>query len=240
MQGFHFGLTTLLVISCASSLASAGEPAPTSADGPAIPVANSSAPAKDVALAQIDAFIATQKIDKTEKNWKLLIKAPGMAQFALDKTYYWHLETNRGDFKIKLLPEYAPFHVTNVIYLSRLGFYDDVIFHRVIPNFMAQSGDPTGTGQMGPGYRFGGEIHKDANHHKRGMVAMANAGPGTDGSQFFITFAALPSLDGKHTVFGELVEGKGTLRRFEKAGTKKGTGKPKQRLVIERATISVE
>jgi cyclophilin family peptidyl-prolyl cis-trans isomerase len=219
-------------------LASAGEPAPTSADGPAIPVANSSAPAKDVTLAQIDAFIATQEIDKTEKNWKLLIKAPGMAQFALGKTYYWHLETNRGDFKIRLLPRYAPFHVTNAIYLTRLGFYDDVIFHRVIPGFMAQGGDPTGTGKMGPAYRFGSEIHKDAKHNKRGIVSMANSGPGTDGSQFFITFAAQPSLNEKHTVFGELVEGKATLIRFEKLGTQRG--KPKNRIVIERATVSAE
>jgi cyclophilin family peptidyl-prolyl cis-trans isomerase len=238
MKRFRFGLTIILVIGCALSLASANEPAPPSPDSPETAAANNSAPAKDVALESIDAFIATQKVDKTQEDWKLFVKPPGMAQFTLGKTYFWHLETNRGDFKIKLLPEYAPFHVTNVIYLSRLGFYDDVIFHQIIPGFMAQSGDPTGTGQMGPGYRFGGEIHKDANHHKRGMVAMANAGPGTDGSQFFITFAALPRLDGKHTVFGELVEGKGTLRRFEKAGTKKG--KPKGRLFIERATVSVE
>ena len=121
---------------------------------------------------------------------------------------------------------------------TRLGFYDDVIFHRVITGFMAQGGDPTGTGNMGPGYRYAGEFHDDAKHRKRGIVSMANSGPGTDGSQFFITFAAHSSLDGKHTVFGEVVEGKATLLRFEKASSAKG--KPKQKLYIQHATISVE
>jgi cyclophilin family peptidyl-prolyl cis-trans isomerase len=191
-----------------------------------------------VAIARIDAFIATQQVDKTQPNWKLLVKAPPMAQFSLGKSYFWHIETNRGLFKIKLKPEFAPYHITSTIYLTRLGFYDDVIFHRVITGFMAQGGDPTGTGNMGPGYRYADEFHDDAKHNKRGIVSMANSGPGTDGSQFFITFAAHSSLNGKHTVFGELVEGKATLTRFEKASSTKG--KPKQKLYIKHATISVE
>ena len=214
--------TALLAICCAPPLASADD----------------SVAAADVALARIDAFIATQQVDKTQPNWKLLVKPPPMAQFSLDKSYFWHLETNRGIFKIKLMPEFAPYHVSSTIYLTRLGFYDDVIFHRVITGFMAQGGDPTGTGNMGPGYRYAGEFHDDAKHSKRGIVSMANSGPGTDGSQFFITFAAQPSLNGKHTVFGELVEGKATLARFEKASSTKG--KPKQKLYIKHATISVE
>jgi cyclophilin family peptidyl-prolyl cis-trans isomerase len=215
-------LTILLAICCAPPLASADD----------------SVAAADVALARIDAFIATQQVDKTQPNWKLLVEPPPMAQFSLDKSYFWHLETNRGIFKIKLMPEFAPYHVTSTIYLTRLGFYDDVIFHRVITGFMAQGGDPTGTGNMGPGYRYAGEFHDDAKHNKRGIVSMANSGPGTDGSQFFITFAAQPSLNGKHTVFGELVEGKATLARFEKASSTKG--KPRQKLYIKHATISVE
>jgi cyclophilin family peptidyl-prolyl cis-trans isomerase len=130
-------------------------------------------------------------------------------------------------------------HVSSTIYLTKLGFYDDVVFHRVIPGFMAQGGDPTGTGSGGPGYTYGGEFDPSVKHDKGGLLSMANAGPGTDGSQFFLTFVPTSWLDGKHTIFGEVVDGKGTLSELEKRGSS-GAGRTTEKLFIERATIVVE
>ena len=196
-------------------------------------------PEIDPAIAVIDAFIAEQAVDKSEENWKVKVPPPlGVVPFNSAKTYYWNLETNRGDLKIKLLPESAPLHVISTIYLTRLGFYDDVKFHRIVTDFMVQGGDPTGTGNGGPGCRYGGEFDPDLSHNKRGVVSMANAGPGTDGSQFFITCGPASRLNGKHTIFGKLVEGKSTLSKLERAGTARG--KPKRKVFIKKATITVE
>ncbi|MDH3521802.1 MAG: peptidylprolyl isomerase, partial [Myxococcales bacterium] len=115
---------------------------------------------------------------------------------------------------------------------------DGVPFHRVIPRFMAQGGDPTGTGTGGPGYSYEGEFDRSARHDKPGILSMANRGPGTDGSQFFLLFKPQPHLDGKHTVFGRVVGGLDTLEALEKQGSP--NGKPKEPLLIEKATISVE
>ncbi|MCB1560568.1 MAG: peptidylprolyl isomerase [Xanthomonadales bacterium] len=114
------------------------------------------------------------------------------------------ITTARGTIHIKLHPNKAPMTVANFVNLARRGFYDGLSFHRVIPDFMIQGGCPQGSGTGGPGYRFEDEIHPDLRHHK-GVLSMANAGPGTNGSQFFITHVATPWLDGKHTVFGEVV-----------------------------------
>ena len=161
-----------------------------------------------------------------------------MAAFDPEKTYYWNLETNRGDLKIELFPKSAPLHVMSTIYLTRLGCYDDVKFHRIIPDFMVQGGDPTGTGNGGPGYRYGGEFDPDLSHNKKGVVSMANAGPGTDGSQFFITCGPAPRLNGEHTIFGKLAEGKSALSKLERAGTARG--KPKRKVFIKKATVTVQ
>ena len=112
-----------------------------------------------------------------------------------------------GEFKVKLFAQEAPRTVNNFVFLARDGYYDGVTFHRVIPGFMAQSGDPTGTGSGGPGYRFGDEFHPNLRHSKPGILSMANAGPNTNGSQFFITFIPTPHLDDAHAVFGEVIEG---------------------------------
>jgi len=124
-----------------------------------------------------------------------------------DKTYQAVLHTDKGDIKIDLFADRVPKTVNNFVFLSEAGYYDGIIFHRVIDDFMAQTGDPTGTGRGGPGYTFGDEFHKDLKHDKPGILSMANAGPNTNGSQFFITHTPTPWLDGKHSVFGEVVEG---------------------------------
>ncbi len=131
---------------------------------------------------------------------------PAMA-IDTDKTYIAKIETVRGTIVLELYPEHAPKTVNNFVFLANQGFYDGVTFHRVIPNFMIQGGDPTGSGSGGPGYRFEDELIGNPLKHGSKWISMANAGPNTNGSQFFITHAPQPHLDGKHTVFGEVTSG---------------------------------
>lgn len=137
------------------------------------------------------------------KQWN----TPPAMQIDPKKSYKAHMETDKGTMVIELFAEKTPMTVNNFVFLSREGYYDGVIFHRVIDNFMAQGGDPTGSGRGGPGYKFGDEFDASLKHDKRGILSMANAGPGTNGSQFFITHGPTPHLNGKHTVFGQVVEG---------------------------------
>jgi cyclophilin family peptidyl-prolyl cis-trans isomerase len=127
------------------------------------------------------------------------------------KSYKAVFETEKGDITVKLHADKVPLTVNNFVFLAREGFYDGTIFHRVIDNFMAQGGDPTGTGTGGPGYRFKDEFHPSLKHDKPGILSMANAGPGTNGSQFFITHVPTSWLDNKHSVFGEVVDGMDVL-----------------------------
>jgi cyclophilin family peptidyl-prolyl cis-trans isomerase len=133
---------------------------------------------------------------------------------ALDtsKAYRARFKTERGEIVAELYAAQAPLTVENFVNLARAGFYDGTTFHRVIPGFMAQGGDPTGTGRGGPGYQFGDEFSPDLHHDGPGVLSMANAGPGTNGSQFFLTFDATPHLDGRHSVFGRVIEGLDVLR----------------------------
>ncbi len=117
------------------------------------------------------------------------------------------ISTDKGDIHVDIFIEGAPKAAQNFIDLAKKGFYDGVVFHRVIPNFMVQGGDPTGTGRGGPGYQFADEFAGNPLRHERGVISMANAGPGTNGSQFFITHAPQSHLDGKHTVFGRVTSG---------------------------------
>ena len=137
------------------------------------------------------------------KSWT----TPPAMQIDPKKKYKAHMETDKGTMVIELFADKTPMTVNNFVFLAREGFYDGVIFHRVIDNFMVQGGDPTGTGRGGPGYKFGDEFDSSLKHDKQGILAMANAGPGTNGSQFFITHGPTPHLNGKHTVFGQVVEG---------------------------------
>ena len=120
------------------------------------------------------------------------------------KSYTATIQTGEGDIVLQLFAEKTPNTVNNFVFLAREGFYDSVVFHRVIENFMVQGGDPTGTGSGGPGYSFEDEFHPELRHDGPGVLSMANAGPNTNGSQFFITHVATPWLDGKHSVFGRV------------------------------------
>jgi cyclophilin family peptidyl-prolyl cis-trans isomerase len=127
------------------------------------------------------------------------------------KKYKATIQTEKGNMVINLFADKTPKTVNNFVFLAREGYYDGVMFHRVIPDFMAQGGDPTGSGRGGPGYTFADEFDPSLKHNKPGILSMANAGPGTNGSQFFITHVPTPHLDGKHSVFGEVVEGMDVL-----------------------------
>lgn len=133
--------------------------------------------------------------------------SPPAMQVDTDRSYHVTLSTSKGDIELELFPQHAPQTVNNFVFLAQDGFYDDVTFHRVIPNFMIQGGDPTGSGRGGPGYRFEDEFDDNPLRHERGVISMANAGPGTNGSQFFITHGPTPHLDGRHTVFGKVTKG---------------------------------
>jgi peptidyl-prolyl cis-trans isomerase B (cyclophilin B) len=191
----------------------------------------------DPAIAAIDKQIADLKIDKSNPTWKTRLSKPAPVTFTAGKKYFWMLDTTKGPIEVRLLTDSAPIHATSTIYLTNLGFYDGLTFHRVIPGFMAQGGDPIGNGTGGPGYQYAGEFG-GAKHDKPGMLSMANAGPGTDGSQFFLTFVETSYLDGKHTVFGETVKGTDTLKALEAAGSQ--SGRTKEKLEIKKATIRVE
>jgi cyclophilin family peptidyl-prolyl cis-trans isomerase len=135
-------------------------------------------------------------------------KSPPPLSIEPNKAYHADVKTNRGSIKVELFAEEAPSTVSNFVFLAKDGFYDGVAFHRVIPDFMVQGGDPTGTGTGGPGYKFADE--KSAlklKHEGPGTLSMANAGPDTNGSQFFITHVKTDWLDGKHAVFGKVVDG---------------------------------
>src|SRR6516164_1466718 len=131
-------------------------------------------------------------------------------------------ETSMGNFTIELFEAETPNTVGNFVKLAEKNFYDGVIFHRVIDGFMIQGGDPTGTGRGGPGYTFADEIHPKLKHSSEGMLSMANAGPNTNGSQFFVTLVPTPHLDGRHAVFGKVSEGMDVVKKIGKTPTARG------------------
>jgi len=193
---------------------------------------------EDPAIKKVDNIISQQAIDKTDPTWKIKLTKPPLLTFTQGKDYFWDLQTNHGDITIKLLTDSAPMHVSSTIYLTKLGFYDDLTFHRVIPGFMMQGGDPIGNGSGNPGYKYDGEFDGDASHNEAGVLSMANAGPGTDGSQFFITFKPTPFLDGKHTVFGKVVTDlEDSLTKIEALGSRRG--KTKETVKIIKASVRI-
>jgi len=146
-------------------------------------------------------------------------------------------QTNLGSFTIELQEDRAPRTTKNFIDLAEKGFYDGVIFHRVIKDFMIQGGDPSGTGRGGPGYQIQDEFHPELKHAGPGILSMANAGPNTGGSQFFITLAATPWLDGKHAVFGKVTEGMDVVEAIGGTPTSAGD-RPLEEVVMESVTIT--
>jgi peptidyl-prolyl cis-trans isomerase A (cyclophilin A) len=154
---------------------------------------------------------------------------------------YALFDTTEGNFKIKLFADKAPKTVENFVGLAegtKTGkpFYDGIIFHRVIPDFMIQGGCPEGSGRGGPGYKFADEFHPDLRHSKKGVLSMANAGPNTNGSQFFITVAPTPFLDNKHAVFGEVVEGYDVVEKISKV-PRNAQDRPKSDVKIRSVKI---
>ena len=190
------------------------------------------------AIEQIDGMIASADVDKSAAQWRTQLPKPEQASFDSERSYYMNLTTSKGDIRIKFLPDVAPMHVTSFIYLTRLGFFDDLIFHRVITQFMAQGGCPLGRGTGGPGYEYDGEFSATVKHNRPYLLSMANRGRGTDGSQFFLTFVETPHLDGKHTIFGEVVDGQKVVDALEKAGSRSGA--TREKLEMKKSTIEVK
>jgi cyclophilin family peptidyl-prolyl cis-trans isomerase len=160
---------------------------------------------------------------------------PPSGTLDLHKSYTARFKTERGEIVCQLHAAGAPLTVENFVNLARAGFYDGTTFHRVIPGFMAQGGDPTGTGRGGPGYSFRDEFTSDLKHDAAGVLSMANAGPNSNGSQFFLTLAPTPHLDGRHTVFGRVTDGMDVLRSIRERDP---TGDPKPGDRID--TIEIE
>jgi cyclophilin family peptidyl-prolyl cis-trans isomerase len=146
------------------------------------------------------------------------------------------LETNKGSFEVELFEDRAPETAGNFLKLAESGFYDGVVFHRVIEGFMIQGGDPDGTGRGGPGYTIKDEFHPELRHDAKGILSMANAGPNTGGSQFFITLAPTPWLDGKHAVFGRVTTGMDVIETIGSVETGAGD-RPKSEVRIDRVKV---
>ncbi|WP_322495688.1 peptidylprolyl isomerase [Chloroflexus sp.] len=149
------------------------------------------------------------------KQWS----SPPAMQIDVTKTYRVTMETTRGTIELDLYPQHAPMTVNNFVFLTREGFYDGLTFHRVIKDFVIQGGDPTGRGSGGPGYRFADEVMGNPLKHEAGVISMANAGPNTNGSQFFITHTPQPHLNGRHTVFGRVVSGMDVVYAIQQGDT---------------------
>jgi cyclophilin family peptidyl-prolyl cis-trans isomerase len=188
-------------------------------------------------MPSLDEIVAAAAVDTTQSGWRTRLKKPQMLTFDAAQKWHAHMTTNKGEIVIRLMPEVAPMHVTSFAFLSQLGFYDGLSFHRVITGFMAQGGCPLGTGTGGPGYQFDGEYSPKVKHERPGLLSMANAGPGTDGSQFFLTFIPTDWLDGKHTIFGEIEQGMDTLAKLEACGS--GNGRTSEPLHMEKVRVVV-
>jgi peptidyl-prolyl cis-trans isomerase B (cyclophilin B) len=225
---------------CAQDSTSSAPPADTMKKAAAAKAPAKAAPAAiDAAVKAIDAQIAKNAVDKKDPQWRTKLKMPTLVKFDPAKSYLLHMGTTKGEIVIKFKPDVAPLHVTNFIYLTRMGFYDGLTFHRVITNFMAQGGCPIGNGTGGPGYGFNGEFSPNVKHTAPGMLSMANTGqPNSDGCQFFLTFVPTPWLDGKHTIFGEVVSGMDVLKALEAKGSQSGA--TSERLAMTKVTVEVK
>ena len=220
-------MKTVTILVCAPLLAAlAVLPAQDKKPAPKVQgqITDSKVTKADAAIKMIDTYIAQKKVAK-KQGWRASLAKPPKLTFAKDAAYFWHVETAVGSMKIRYFTDTAPMHVSSGIYLSRLGFYDGLNFHRIIPGFMAQGGCPTGSGRGNPGYFMAGEFTGGRKHDKAGILSTANTGrPNSEGSQFFLTFGPTRSLDGKYTIWGEVVEGQATLKALAKLGSSANNG----------------
>lgn len=152
-------------------------------------------------------------------------------------TFVADFETSEGEFAARLEADLAPNTVANFVHLATTGFYDGLIFHRVVPGFVIQGGCPNGVGNGGPGWRIADEFSPELRHDGPGILSMANSGPNTNGSQFFVTLAATPHLDDKHSVFGEVIEGMEVVSRIARVPIDRGSQRPRERVTIHKVTI---
>jgi cyclophilin family peptidyl-prolyl cis-trans isomerase len=218
------GIVVLIIAAFVALYYFAVRKPPTSPVSPTIVVRTSTPVASEPVtptLAATGAATSTQQPSSTERKAMSWNKPPEMT---IDpaKSYEAVMKTTKGDVRIKLFADKAPKTVNNFVFLARQGFYNNVVFHRVIAGFMAQTGDPTGTGTGGPGYKFADEFSPDLRHDGEGIVSMANAGPNTNGSQFFITYAPQPHLNDVHSVFGKVVEGMDVIKAIPPRDPSKG------------------
>ncbi|MCB9876263.1 MAG: peptidylprolyl isomerase [Planctomycetes bacterium] len=243
-------LPLLVLAACAKAQESATKPKqePETQAQATKPAKDDKVTANDPAVKAIDEFIKKSKVDQGKPGWRTALAEPPKQTFSKDHDYLWHVETGEGKLVIRYLPDAAPMHVTSGIYLSRLGYYDGIGFHRIIPGFMAQGGCPNteskdkkaawGTG--GPGFFMDGEFIGKLSHNRAGLLSMANTGrPKSEGSQFFITFGPTQMLDGKYTIWGEVVDGKETLKALEKKGIRQNNGMIDECVPIVRTWIQV-
>lgn len=194
--------------------------------------------AKDPVIVALDKF-AKAKVAKKREDWRTAMPRPPEVKFTPGRDYLWHVTTSKGDLVIRLLPAAAPRHVESTIYLARAGFFDGLVFPRILKGFMAQGGSPTNTQSGNAGYTLDLEASGE-KHDGPGVLSAANAGaPNTDGSQFFLTFAAAPHLDGKYSVFGRVIAGLEVLPAIEKCGVEKDGDKLVDPPAIVRSWITV-
>ncbi len=218
--------TALFLIACSLPTSPTPTSAPTSA-----PVAQPTAQSSSSSNAS-SANQSKQSAGSSKK-----YAAPPQMSIDSSAGYTAKIKTNKGNIVIELFPASAPKTVNNFVFLANEGFYNGIIFHRVIPNFMIQGGDPTGTGTSGPGYKFEDEIDPKLGFEKPGILAMANSGPNTNGSQFFITTASTPHLNGNHTIFGKVLEGQDVADTISTVPAGRGN-KPNQPVVIQGIEIT--
>ena len=216
----YFALILLVLVACAQQVQTETEKDSESLETEIVEVGEMQESAEKTEAGITETEEVVEEVGKLEGNMNTIVE----------------LETNMGVMKLKLYDDKAPNTVKNFKDLVEKGFYDGTIFHRVIKDFMIQGGDPTGTGTGGPGYKIADEFGAGLKHDKKGILSMANAGPNTGGSQFFITLVPTPWLDGKHAIFGHIVEGEDVLDKIGSAPTNPGD-KPKTEIKIVKAEV---
>jgi cyclophilin family peptidyl-prolyl cis-trans isomerase len=221
---------------------------PNAPNDPAAPSSGNRPPDREVSLhpeapipdllTLLEMQLDAHPVDRTTDGWRARVPPPPDVPLETRRNYFWLLDTDVGALNVRLFPKSAPRHVLSLAWLTQLGFYEGLPFHRIVAGSIAQSGDPIGDGSGGPGYRIDGEFPpKGPSFDREGLIGIANAGPKSDGSQFFITFGPMPHLDGKHTIVGEVVGDTRALRALMALGTK--SGRPRELVKIQRAQIAI-